>query len=29
MPKEQIDIVVTTDVLSEGQNLSYCGMIIN
>ena len=28
-PKEQIDILISTDVLSEGQNLQDCGAIIN
>jgi len=28
-PKDQIDILVSTDVLSEGQNLQDCGIIIN
>jgi superfamily II DNA or RNA helicase len=28
-PKDQIDILVSTDVLSEGQNLQDCGVIIN
>jgi len=29
IPVEQIDILVSTDVLSEGQNLQDCGVIIN
>ena len=28
-PKEQIDILISTDVLSEGQNLQDCGCLIN
>ena len=27
--KDQIDILISTDVLSEGQNLQDCGVIIN
>jgi superfamily II DNA/RNA helicase len=28
-PEQQIDILISTDVLSEGQNLQDCGLIIN
>jgi hypothetical protein len=28
-PKEQIDVLVSTDVLSEGQNLQDCGALVN
>lgn len=28
-PEDQIDILISTDVLSEGQNLQDCGIIIN
>ena len=28
-PSEEIDILISTDVLSEGQNLQDCGVIIN
>ncbi|MEX0885881.1 MAG: helicase-related protein [Phycisphaeraceae bacterium] len=28
-PKDEIDILVSTDVLSEGQNLQDCGVLIN
>jgi len=28
-PEDQIDVLVSTDVLSEGQNLQDCGVIIN
>lgn len=29
IPKDQIDILISTDVLSEGQNIQDCGIIIN